>query len=151
MKLSNNKTKRAFLFIITSLLFFNLANAQDWNTDFEAAKKKAFKENKKLILVFQGSDWCAPCMKLDREVWSQEKFKAHATKHYVMMQADFPRRKQNKLPEELAAQNGKLFETYNKQGYFPHVVVLSPQGKVIGQTGYKAISLEEYIKELDSF
>jgi len=146
----NSFIKKLKLTILGFTLFFG-AQAQEWNTDFEAAKKIAAEQNRKIILVFQGSDWCAPCMKLDREIWSQEVFKNHAAKHYVMVQADFPRRKENKLPEKLAEQNGKLFEKYNQQGYFPHVVVLNSKGEVVGQSGYKDISPEEYIKELDSF
>lgn len=150
MKQLANQIKQVVLIILVFSLSLS-SYAQEWSTNFEAAKKTAVEKNRKIILVFQGTDWCAPCMKLEREVWSQEVFKAHAAKNYVMVQADFPRRKQNKLPEELAAQNGKLFETYNKQGYFPHVVVFNPQGKVVGQTGYKGIGAEEYIKLLDSF
>jgi len=47
-------------------------------TDFEQAKTVAAEENKKIILVFQGSDWCAPCTKLDKEIWSAEEFKNYA-------------------------------------------------------------------------
>jgi len=138
------------------LLFFvvvtiSTTTAQEWNTDFTTAKKLAKTNNLPIILVFQGSDWCAPCIKLDREVWSTDEFKAYAKEHYVMLQADFPRRKNNALPEEQLNKNKALAEKYNKQGVFPFVVVMNANGDVYGETSYKKMNAKEYIKELNSF
>ncbi|WP_310991191.1 MULTISPECIES: thioredoxin family protein [Flavobacteriaceae] len=137
----------ALLFIAT----ITLVNAQEWQTDFVKAKEIAAKESKPIILVFQGSDWCAPCIKLDREVWSTEAFKAYAKKHYVMLQADFPRKKSNALSEAQTKANAALAEKYNRQGYFPFVVVLDADGKVLGESSYKKTTPENYIKELNAF
>lgn len=134
------------IFLATITLF-----SQEWNTDIEIAKKVALEKDQKIILVFQGSDWCAPCIKLDKQIWSTETFKTYAKTHYVMLQADFPRKKANRLEEEQQRKNNQLAERYNKNGYFPHVVVLNAQGKVLGQTGYKPISPTEYIALLNSF
>jgi len=140
------------VFLITLLFVATISSyAQDWQTDFVTAKQLATKEDKPIILVFQGSDWCAPCIKLDREVWSTEAFKKYATEHYVMLQADFPRKKKNALSEEQTAANAKLAETYNKNGIFPFVVVLDANGKVLGETSYKKTTPEAYIKELNAF
>lgn len=142
--------KRILITTLFCLLTFT-TNAQEWLTNFEEAKKQASESNKNIVLVFQGSDWCAPCMKLDKNIWSTETFKAYAKDHFVMLQADFPRKRQNKLSKELEKQNGMLFEKYNIPGSFPYVVVLNAEGKVLGASGYKSISVEEYIKELASF
>jgi len=140
--------------ILTSILFLIASfsiNAQEWLTDFEEAKKAANEKNQNIILVFQGSDWCAPCIKLDKEVWSTDEFKNYAKEHYIMLQADFPRRKKNKLETPQQLKNNKLAEKYNKQGFFPHVVVLNNKGAVLGRTGYKKVSPAAYIKILNSF
>ena len=135
-----------------AMLLFTIAGfSQTWITDLDEAKALATKENKKIILVFQGSDWCAPCMKLDKEIWSTEEFKTYAAENYVMLQADFPKRKANKLPEEQQQKNNALAEKYNQQGFFPHVVVLSASGKVLGKLGYEKTTPSAYIKKLDSF
>ena len=126
-------------------------SAQQWLTNFEDAKNQAGEKNQNIILVFQGSDWCGPCIKLDKAVWSTDEFRNYARDHFVMLQADFPRKKVNQLPEELQYQNGKLAEKYNREGYFPLVVVLDKNGKVLGTTGYKNISVKEYIELLESF
>ena len=127
------------------------ASAQEWQTDFVKAKAIALKEGKPIVLVFQGSDWCAPCIKLDREVWSTDAFKNYAKGHYVMLQADFPRRKNNALSESQIKANAHLAETYNTNGIFPFVVVLDSKGKVLGETSYKKTTPENYIKELNAF
>ena len=137
----------ALLFIAT----ITIANAQDWQTDFTKAKEIASKEDRPIVLVFQGSDWCAPCIKLDREVWSTEVFKTYAKKHYVMLQADFPRKSKNALSEIQTKANAKLAEKYNNNGIFPFVVVLNSKGEVLGETSYKKITPENYIKELNAF
>lgn len=135
-----------FLFLLSLSTF-----AQDWTTNFEEAKQQASSKNKNIVLVFQGSDWCAPCIKLDKEIWSSQEFQKLAKDHFVMLQADFPRRKANKLSESLTAQNSKLAEAYNNQGYFPLVVVLNAKGEVLGKTGYEKITPSAYFKKLVAF
>ena len=65
--------------------------AQDWRTNWDDAKSEAEKENKKLILVFSGSDWCIPCIKLEKEVWENSTFNEYAKDNYVLFRADFPK------------------------------------------------------------
>ena len=139
------------LFLLAIALGSQTVSAQDWFTDFSEAKEMAARQEKTLILVFQGSDWCAPCIKLDRAVWSTEAFKAYAADHYVMLQADFPRKKANRLPAAQSEANAKLAEIYNPSGIFPFVVVLDSDGAVLGVTSYKNSSPEEYIAELNAF
>lgn len=139
------------ILIILFICSMVVAHAQEWQTDFERAKAIAAKENREIIMVFQGSDWCAPCIKLDREIWSSEEFKSYAKDHFVMMKVDFPRKKANALVPEQQEKNNKLAETYNKQGYFPFVVVFDAQGHKLGETGYKKMTPEEYIQHLLSF
>lgn len=142
------KLLTSFLFITTFCLPIC---AQQWLTSFEQAKEIASKENRSIILVFQGSDWCAPCIKLDRAVWSTDEFNAYAKDHFIMLQADFPRKKINQLPKDLQKHNAMLAEKYNQEGYFPFVVILNGEGQVLGKTGYQDISTSEYIELLESF
>ncbi len=143
--------KKLIIALVLMVAMVNTVAAQDWQTDFTKAKEIATKENKPIILVFQGSDWCAPCIKLDREIWSTETFKKYAAENYILLQADFPRKKRNALPEEQTKANAMLAEKYNKQGYFPFVVMLDSQGKVLGENSYKKTTPDNYIKELNEF
>lgn len=143
--------KKIILTLAIALVSVITVVAQNWQTDFTIAKETASAEHKPIILVFKGSDWCAPCIKLDREILSTDAFKAYAKENYVMLEADFPKRKKNALPAEQALMNAKLAETYNKNGVFPFVVILNSEGEMLGETSYKKTTPENYIKELNGF
>jgi thioredoxin-related protein len=134
------------LIFLTQFLF-----SQNWQTNFEEAKSIAIKENKNIVLVFSGSDWCAPCMKLEKNIWMSDEFKVEANKSWVTYKADFPKKKANQLTPELTEQNKKLAEKYNKGGSFPLVVLLDKNGKVLGMTGFKNVSPAEYITMIKKF
>jgi thioredoxin-related protein len=140
--------KKIALLVMLSLT--TLGFSQEWKTSLEEAKAEANKENKKILLVFSGSDWCAPCMKLEKNVWQSEVFKKEAAEKYVLIKADFPKKKANQLSSELTENNNKLAEKYNKDGNFPLVVMLDKNGKVKGMTGFKNISAENYVKLLNT-
>lgn len=137
--------------LIIFLIINSFLQAQNWQTNFEQAKSIAVKENKNIILVFSGSDWCAPCMKLEKSIWMSEEFKAEAEKNWVTYKADFPKKKANQLAPELTEQNKVLAEKYNKGGSFPLVVLLDKNGKVLGMTGFKNVSPAEYIAMIKKF
>ncbi len=143
--------KRYLLLMLFTVVGINSISAQDWQTDIGIAQNLAKANDLPIILVFQGSDWCAPCIKLDREVWSTDEFKTYAKNHYVMLQADFPRRKNNALPKEQLNKNKSLAEKYNRNGIFPFVVVMNGDGEVYGETSYKKLAPKEYINEMNSF
>jgi thioredoxin-related protein len=132
------------LFLL-AILFGWMASAQDWHLSMEQAQAQAKQENKSLVLVFQGSDWCAPCIKLDKAIWSSEVFKKYAQDHLVMVKADFPRKKTNALNPSQQKHNQSLAERYNPQGYFPLVVVFNSAGQVTKTLGYANKSPKEYI------
>jgi thioredoxin-related protein len=137
----------SFFLIIASTSIYS----QNWNTNFENAKLKAESENKNILLVFSGSDWCGPCIKLDKMVWQSPEFKLESEKSWIIYKADFPKKKANQLSKELEESNNKLAEKYNKNGSFPLVVLLDKKGKVLGMTGFKNVSAAEYIKLIHSF
>ena len=134
------------LFVIKS----SLSYSQNWKNNFDEVKEQALKENKNILLVFSGSDWCAPCIKLDKVVWKSDEFKSESEKYWVIYKADFPKKKANQLTPELTEINNKLAEKYNKNGSFPLVVLLDKTAKVIGMTGFKNISASEYIQLIHS-
>jgi thioredoxin-related protein len=134
----------AFIFSAT------LSFSQNWTTSLESAKTEAASSNKYILLVFSGSDWCAPCIKLDRTIFQSDAFKAEAAQKWVLVKADFPKKKGNLLSAEQTESNKKLAEKYNKEGNFPLVVLLDATGKVLGITGYKNVSPTEYVQLLNA-
>lgn len=143
--------KRSLFPVLLTLLFSLPITAQSWETDLGTARQRAADEDKTIVLVFQGSDWCAPCMKLNEEIWKSDEFQHYAADHFVMLLADFPKRKKNELSPEQQQKNNALAEQYNQAGYFPYVVVLDKEGTVLGTTGYNKMSPMEYAELLSSF
>lgn len=143
--------KNTIKLIVFCLFVSYTSFSQQWLTNLEDAQQIASKEKKPILLVFQGSDWCAPCIKLSKNIWSSEVFKNYAKDHYVLVRIDFPRKKRNTLEKEQLKLNQQVAEKYNKNGIFPLVVVLNYEGEILGQTGYKKISPQNYINEINEF
>lgn len=141
--------KKALIILLT--LISSIVSAQDWKTNLAEAKEEATAKSKNIVLVFSGSDWCAPCIKLDRTVWQSEEFKTEAPDNWVLLKADFPKKKANALPEAQTKANQELAEIYNPEGSFPKVIVMNNEGKVLGIMGYEKIDAKEYITKLKSF
>jgi thioredoxin-related protein len=145
------KNNVLFFFLVMVLLLPLSLFAQDWRTNWDDAKSEAEKENKKLILVFSGSDWCIPCIKLEKEVWENSTFNEYAKDNYVLFRADFPKRKKNKLDNITQKRNDMLAAEYNPKGYFPFVVIIDSQGNVRGLLGYEKKSPKDYITRINQF
>lgn len=138
--------------LIAFCLFIGTLQAQVWQETFDDAIQKADEENKPIVLVFSGSDWCAPCIRLKRSILESDYFKKYAFANYILYNADFPRKKKNQLPLDKLNTNKSLAEKYNPRGYFPLVVVMDKQQVVLGKTGFsKKNSPEDYVSALNGF
>ncbi|SFN72944.1 Thioredoxin-like [Bizionia echini] len=135
------------LFVIVS----NSVFSQNWKTNFEAAQQEALQSKKPIILVFAGTDWCSPCIKLDKQIFQSDTFKIYATENAILVRADFPRKKENALSKTLQEQNRKLADRYNPNGFFPFVLMLNAEGVVLGELGYEKIEPQDYVNKLQAF
>lgn len=119
----------------------------EWMTDLAKAQAKA-KQEKKLVLVdFTGSDWCPPCKALHKNVFSSKEFNEYAKKNVVLVEVDFPRRKEQ--PAELKKANRALAEKYNIES-FPTVLVFDSNGKQLDRKeGYGGGSAKEFVASLE--
>ncbi|RYD42914.1 MAG: thioredoxin family protein, partial [Verrucomicrobiaceae bacterium] len=124
-----------------------LAGGEGWTSDFEAAKKEAADSKKDLLIDFTGSDWCGWCIKLNKEVFSHEPFKAGVKDTFVLVELDYPK-DQSKLSEATIKQNEELGKKYQVAGY-PTILLCDASGKPYAATGYKAGGPEEYVKQLN--
>ncbi len=115
-----------------------------WLTDFDQALKVAAEKKLPVLVDFTGSDWCGWCIRLDKEVFSQDAFKAYAKEHLVLLKLDFPRKK---LPKEQAEKNQALSERFKIRG-FPTIVLVDADGREKARTGYKAGGAEAYVAHL---
>lgn len=120
-----------------------------WTTDLAAAQARAREESKPIFIYFTGSDWCGWCIRLDREVLSQEAFTAYASEHLVLLEVDFPRRDENKAKQsaELIAQNRGLDRRFGIEGY-PTVFLTDADLEQLAETGYRQGGPEAYVEHL---
>lgn len=103
--------------------------AESWTENFADATAKAAAQNRLVLAVFTGSDWCGPCKQLKSKVFDTEAFAEYAKQHFIPVVLDFPRKTEQS--PELKKQNRDLAEKYGVGG-FPTALVLSPDGTVYG-------------------
>lgn len=109
--------------------------AAEWMTDLEAAKAKAAAENKAVLIDFTGSDWCGWCIRLRKQVLDTPAFETYAKDKFVLMEVDVPQ--DPKFDPALRKRNEQLCEQFSVEG-FPTIMVITPQGEVVGGfSGFK--------------
>jgi thioredoxin-related protein len=123
-----------------------IAGGDGWTQDFAAAKELAAKDKKDLLMDFTGSDWCGWCIKLDKEVFSQDAFKNVVPNDFVLVTIDFPQ-DESKITPEIKAQNEKLQNEYGIQG-FPTIILADAKGRPYAQVGYEEGGAEKYVANL---
>lgn len=135
---------KKFALICLLVLGSFAANAQDqtWYDNVDKAMEASKKSKKPLMLFFTGSDWCGWCIRLQKEVFKTPEFTQWAKDNVILVELDFPRRKQ--LAPEIAQQNMQLQQSFAVQGY-PTVWFVNAskkEGKTnfdqLGRTGYVA-------------
>lgn len=126
---------------------------EGWLVNLEEAYQQSNKTGKPVMANFTGSDWCGWCKKLTASVFSQPQFKEWAKENVVLLELDFPRRKQ--LPNDLMQQNYNMQQALQVRGY-PTVWVFNLkkdskknyQIERLGKTGYKP-SVEAFIADVE--
>ena len=117
--------------VVSIFLISFVLQGNTWSTDFNKAKQEATTNNKCILLNFSGSDWCAPCIKTKRDLFETKEFMDYAATNLILVNADFPRLKKNKLDDALTKSNEALADIYNKEGEFPLTLLLDANGKVL--------------------
>jgi len=119
-----------------------------WHSNYNKALEIAKAENHPILIVFSGSDWCKPCIKLREQILVKPEFSSWAKDNVVCITADFPKQKKNALSPLQQKQNDALAEKFNPKGVFPLVIVLNPNEKVLGFKTFEDVTPEQFTKEL---
>ena len=119
----------------------------NWLTDLPQGLAQAKAQHKLVLLDFTGSDWCAPCQQLHKQVLATDKFKAYADKNLVLVLLDFPQKKSQ--PDDLKKANEALQKQFAVEG-FPTIILLDADGKLLDkQLGYSGGDAGQFIARLD--
>jgi thiamine biosynthesis lipoprotein len=128
------------------LLLLSLTGWAQELHDPQKAFQVSTETRRPVLLIFSGSDWCAPCIRFEKTILSGQGFQAYAKDHLVILKADFPQRK--KLSKEEVAENQALAEKYNPQGLFPHVVLLTAPDASPLTLQFNDQTTDEFIAEI---
>lgn len=132
-------------FFIAVFCFPICAQTLDWHTDYQKMIGLSKKENKSVLLFFNGSDWSGKGMWMKHEVLDTPSFQEKVGDQFLCFEVDFPRHKA--LLESAAKQNTYL-KNYFQVQEIPSLVLLNPQGKVIVQMGYLPENGEQLAEDL---
>jgi thioredoxin-related protein len=116
------------LLFLLPVFIFSLAN---WHYNLDEAEKIAKENHKYILLNFSGSDWCGPCMRMQKEIFESEVFLKLADEQLILVNADFPRKRKNQLSAGQQKINDGMADKYNPQGKFPYTLLLNSEGRVI--------------------
>ena len=135
------------LFLITG--FYVTAQSADYNS--QNSFQKAKEENKHLLMVFSGSDWCKPCMQLKQKILSNDVFTNYSSNRLLIHEVDFPYKRKNKLSKTQAKHNNALAEKYNQEGVFPKVLLFNADEEIITEVKYdQYMTADDFVHLINS-
>ena len=119
-----------------------------WHESFEVAMAESASSGKPILADFTGTDWCVWCTRLKSDVFERPEFVEWANNNVVLLELDYPRH--GNQPAEIKQQNAELAERFQIDSY-PTVLFLSPDGSVLGKTGYVKGGPKAWIEVANSF
>lgn len=106
----------------------------------------ASETNKPVLLIFSGSDWCIPCIRLQKKIFSDSLFKRFAEEQLILLIADFPQQKVNR--QEHTKWNEELAKEFNPEGTFPLLILLRPDRTIVTLLKYENYTSEAFIRQI---
>lgn len=138
-----------FALIFTSIL--SLAHAQtannNWFTDLAEATEYATKNDRQILMVFAGSDWCRPCIKFKKDILLSTDFEKYADDKLAILYLDFPSKRKNKLSIEASKHNEALASKYNSSGIFPKVLLMDAKMNQIKEIKYSNQNAQDILSQ----
>ncbi|MDO5656392.1 MAG: thioredoxin family protein [Flavobacteriaceae bacterium] len=133
------------LFLFTFLLSLH-ANAQITKVDdWETAQNEAISQNKNILIILTGSEWCKPCIKMEKNVIETSDFENYANNNLILFEINLPRH------QDL---NSKIYKDYNyfKNKYqtnaLPSLILVESDGKKIAKMTNGVTSKEKVLNML---
>jgi protein disulfide-isomerase len=125
------------------------AATEGWLDDYDAALAQAKAGKKLIFMLFTASDVSANCKKLSKEVLETKDFKDYAAKNLVLLEVDFPQKKEQS--KQLKERNRDLNTRLGGRTY-PVIVLLDGDGKEQTRfSGYGGGGSKDMIAKLELF
>jgi thioredoxin-related protein len=137
------KTVSVLLLLLGNVL---AGYSQDWKSNLNDAFKEANASGKDVLLFFSTNQDCLSCKTLEQKVLRSPEFLNYAKENYVLVKEDFSLEQEKDIESKLL-----IVEKYNKDGFFPLVVIINKNAKVLGQLGaYNNESPQQFLAKLQS-
>ena len=118
-------------------------------SDLASTLAKAKQQNKAVYLLFTGSDWCPPCISLDRQVLQSSRWQKLTQTSVLTFTCDSSIKKQ--LSQRTQQEINCLANSFNVTNY-PTQIILDPSGKELDRRmGYQPGPIGPYLGWVQSF
>lgn len=96
------------------------------------------------LLIFEGSDWCRICIKLEQTILSNDAFINFSKEQQIeLIRLDFPQR--ISLDQKTQDYNASMAEKYNFDGSFPTLLLVNETSEVVEKITYRNESLSDFL------
>jgi thiol-disulfide isomerase/thioredoxin len=122
-----------------------------WNSSAQHLANRAIDSTEAvtILYVFTGSDWCAGCIRLEKQILSDTSFLEGMRAHEVNVEKiDFPQRKKQAV--HVVTYNRTMAEKLSFDGTFPSLVLYSPITTKHTTILYQGESAEDFVKKIIS-
>ncbi len=143
----NLNTLRIRILFLCPLLILACAGFSQKDLHPEDVFTRARAEQKVVLMIFSGSDWCLPCIRLEKTIFADSSFLEYAKPKLLVFRVDFPQRK--KLSQAEIETNEKLADEFNPHGVFPLLLLVNPNRSVITTLKFERYTTERFIDEIN--
>lgn len=99
------------------------------------------------LLIFEGSDWCPNCRRLEKNILSDSLFQYKLESASIHIERfDFPQRK--KLPQAMIQVNQKTAEDFSFDGQFPSLIISRADTLLFKKIQYTNQSADELAQQI---
>lgn len=147
----------AFCFCSSGFAAPPLLKGENTGDFYQKVLEKAKSEDKKVMIIYMGLNWCGYCRVFDKNVLSSSSFKAYANKRFVILKLDCERDYSNirvwidgkiqkpENGESFSEGHAKLRKKYRIKSY-PKVYIVDLDGQVLfEQTDYDKRTAKDFI------
>lgn len=128
-------------------LLLAVSTPAGFTDNLPAALERAKAEQKSVLMVCSGSDWCGWCKRLEREVLSDAAFLPLVKDRYELVFIDMPQDK-SLLSDWGREHNEQVCIDYGIMG-FPTCLIVDADGKVVSRFGYQEGGAAKFAETLD--
>ena len=110
---------------------------------------QATDQSKYKLIVFEGSDWCPNCRRLEKNILSDTSFLKQLEKMSVNIERiDFPQRK--KLTKSIQEYNNSVADKYAFDGSFPTIILALNETMSFQKINYSNQTTGEILSQIKS-